>query len=148
MALFKLIHLLSVMAWIGGIFFLFMVLRDSSNKALPPSNRLKLWQNVLQRFFNWVWAANFLLLVSGLFLIYRAGGVGQAPDYVQLMLLLGVLMLLTYCYLFFFPFVYFSLAVSSHDWLQAEFQLKHIRIAAMFNFLLGIATITLVVFQR
>jgi uncharacterized membrane protein len=148
MALFKLIHLLAVIVWLGGMFFAYMVLRKSAAQALPVSGRLKLWEHVFMRFFNWVWGANFLLLVSGLFMIYQSGGFVNAAHYVQLMLLLGILMFAVFCYLFFFPSVHFSLAVSAHDWLQAETRLIPIRRAIGLNLILGIFTLALVAIGR
>lgn len=148
MALFKLIHLLAVIVWLGGIFFAFMVLRTSAAHSLAVSGRLKLWEQVFFRFFNWVWGANFLLLVSGLFMIYRGGGFAHAAHYVQLMLLLGSLMFGLFCYLFFSPYVHFSLAVKSHDWLQADARLSSLRRALMFNLIFGILTLALVAIGR
>ncbi len=148
MALFKLIHLLAVIVWLGFMFIAFMVLRKSTAQTLAVSWHLKLWELVFLHFFNWVWGANFLLLVSGLFMIYRSGGLANAAHYVQLMLLLGSLMFALFCYLFFSPYVHFSLAVKSHNWLQAEARLSSVRRTLLLNLILGILTLALVAIGR
>jgi len=55
MTLFKLIHLLAVLIWVGGMFFTHLVLRPAAVETLEPPQRLKLLDAVFRRFFNWVW---------------------------------------------------------------------------------------------
>ena len=74
MALFKLIHLLAVLIWIGGMFFAYVVLRPAALEVLEAPQRLRLWDAVLRRFFDWVWGVVGALLVSGLYMIYLYGG--------------------------------------------------------------------------
>ena len=70
MTLFKLIHLLAVLIWVGGMFFAYVVLRPAAVEVLQPPERLRLWESVFRRFFNWVWGAAGAILVTGLYLIY------------------------------------------------------------------------------
>ena len=58
------LHALSAVVWVGGMFFAHQVLRPAT-AALDPGPRLLLWSRVLGRFFAWVIAAIVLLLVSG-----------------------------------------------------------------------------------
>ena len=92
MTLFKLIHLLAVLVWVGGMFFAYVVLRPAAVEVLEPPHRLRLWDAVFRRFFNWVWGAVGALLVSGLYMIYLYGGIAHAARHVQIMLVLGLVM--------------------------------------------------------
>ncbi|KAF0205609.1 MAG: conserved hypothetical membrane spanning [Gallionellaceae bacterium] len=140
MAIFKLIHLLSVVVWIGGMFFAYTVLRPSAAEVLQAPERLQLWDKVFCRFFNWVWIAAFLTLVSGLYMIYQYGGVRFVPHYVHLMLLLGIVMLLVFVYVFFVQYVRFHLAVAAKDWPKAGAILATIRKLVASNLLIGTMT--------
>ena len=51
------LHVLAAMIWVGGMFFAWMILRPAAMAALDGPARLKLWVNVFQRFFVWVWVA-------------------------------------------------------------------------------------------
>lgn len=140
MAFFKLIHLLSVVVWVGGMFFAYMVLRPSAAEILQPPERLQLWDKVFCRFFNWVWIAAFLTLVSGLYMIYQFGGMQFVPHYVHLMLLLGSVMLLIFVYVFFAQYVHFNLAVAAKNWPKAGAILATIRKLVASNLLIGAVT--------
>ncbi|PIU17095.1 MAG: hypothetical protein COT19_02630, partial [Gallionellales bacterium CG08_land_8_20_14_0_20_59_87] len=54
MIYFKLIHLLAVLVWVGGMFLAYVVLRPAAVEVLQPPQRLQLWDSVFRRFFNWV----------------------------------------------------------------------------------------------
>jgi uncharacterized membrane protein len=73
------LHVVAAVIWVSGIFFAYMVLRQSVG-PLEPAVRLALWHRIFRRFFPWVWASIVLLLVSGygmLFLYF--GGFAGAP---------------------------------------------------------------------
>lgn len=144
MALFKLIHLLSVVLWVGGMFFAYMVLRFAAAEVLQPAQQLQLWDKVLGRFFSWIWLFAFLILVTGLYLIYLRGGVSHAPHFVQLMLLLGLSMMSVFGYLFFSPYVKFSLAVAAKDWSKAAAVMKVMQKLIVFNLLIGVSIMLIV----
>ncbi|MFA6015060.1 MAG: CopD family protein [Gallionellaceae bacterium] len=138
MMVFKLIHLLAVVLWVGGMFFAYMVLRPAAGEALQPPERLKLWDKVFCRFFNWVWIAVFATLVSGLYMTYLMGGIVQLPHYIHAMLGGGVLMLLIFAYVFFAQYVPFNLAVADNDWPKAGAILAVIRKLVATNLVIGI----------
>lgn len=100
MTLFKLIHLVAVLIWVGGMFFAYVVLRPAAVEVLQPPERLRLWSNVFRRFFSWVWGAVAAILASGLYMIYLYGGMSGAPRFVHVMLLLGLIMMGIYGYVF------------------------------------------------
>ena len=55
MTLFKLIHHLAALIWVGGMFFAYVALRPAAMEVLDPPQRLRLWDAVFRRFFQWVW---------------------------------------------------------------------------------------------
>ena len=127
MALFKLIHLLAVLIWVGGMFFAYVVLRPAAVEVLEPPERLRLWNTVFQRFFVWVWGAVAVLLVSGLYLINLFGGMAHVGMYVHVMLTLGLVMMAIYAYVFFYCYVPLSQNVSKQRWKEAGELLGKIR---------------------
>lgn len=148
MALFKLLHLLSVVVWVGGMFFAYMVLRPSAVEVLQPPERLQLWNNVFSRFFKWVWIAILLILVSGFSMIHQFGGMLLVPKYIHAMLLLGSIMMVIFGYVFFGQFANFKLAVSATDWPKAAVILGTIRKLVATNLLLGLLIFIIVEMAR
>lgn len=144
MTLFKLIHLLAVLIWVGGMFFAYVVLRPAAVEALEAPQRLRLWDAVLRRFFNWVWVAVGTILVTGLYLIYLYGGIAHVAYHVHLMLALGLLMMAIYVYVFFGCYVPFSLHVAKQRWGEAGEQLGRIRKLVALNLVLGLLTLVVV----
>lgn len=141
MTFFKLIHLFAVLIWVGGMFFAYVVLRPAAVEILQPPERLRLWDSVFRRFFNWVWCAIGAILLTGLYMIYQFGGIGHVPHYVQLMLLLGLLMAGIYGYVFFACYVPLSLHVAKERWKEAGAMLGKIRQLVAINLTLGLITI-------
>ena len=141
MAFFKLLHLLSVVIWIGGMFFAYMVLRPAAVDVLQPPERLRLWDNVFHRFFNWVWGAIGTILVSGFYMIYQFGGMAHVPPYIHVMMLLGLVMTGIYIYVFFACYVPLHLHVSKERWKEAGEILGKIRKLIALNLTLGLLTI-------
>jgi uncharacterized membrane protein len=140
MTLFKLIHLLAVLIWVGGMFFAYMVLRPAAVDVLQPPERLRLWVNVFRRFFNWVWGAIGLILATGFYMIYQYGGMAHVPVHVHLMLTLGLAMVTVYCYVFFACYVPLTLHVSKERWKEAGEILGKIRKLVALNLTLGLIT--------
>lgn len=145
MSLFKLIHLLAALVWVGGMFFAYMVLRPAAVEILPPPERLRLWDNVFRRFFNWVWLAIGLLLVSGFYMVYLYGGFAYVPRHVHIMLVLGLVMMAVYGYVFFACYVPLSLHVAKQRWKEAGEQLGRIRKLVAVNLTLGLLTVCVAV---
>src|SRR6516165_2169196 len=78
-AIAVILHALSAVVWVGGMFFAHQALRPAA-VVLEPGPRLLLWARVLGRFFAWVIGAVVLLLVSGLAMVSgccRATGLGR-----------------------------------------------------------------------
>lgn len=140
MSLFKLLHILSVIVWVGGMFFAYMVLRPSAVEVLEPPLRLRLWVTVFTRFFVWVWAAVALILLSGLYMMHLYGG--HVPLYVHIMLALGVTMMAIYAHVYFAGYRKLRAHVQAQRWAEAGTVLGKIRTLVGINVVLGIATVS------
>lgn len=141
MAILKLLHLLSALIWVGGMFFAYVILRPAAVDELPPPERLRLWRNVFQRFFVWVWAAVGLILISGLGMLHLYGD--SAPLYVHVMLAGGTLMVLIYAYVYFSLHRSLSRAVMAEEWKAAGGVLGQIRRWVGINLTLGLSIVSL-----
>lgn len=147
-ALFRLIHTLAVLVWVGGMFFAYVILRKSAAESLQTPSRLRLWNSVFRLFFNWVWLAVFVLLSSGLYMIYQIGGMEHMPRYMDWMLALGVVMLLIFAYVFFGCYARYSLLVEAKDWANAEILLATMRTLIAINLVIGLLTVVVAVIGR
>jgi len=140
-ALLIALHVLAVVVWVGGMFFAYMVLRQSAG-PLEPETRLALWHHVFRRFFPWVWASIVVLLTSGygmMFLYF--GGFAGAGLYIQVMQGIGIVMMMLFLHLFFVPWRRFSAAVERKQFPEAAKQLGQIRRVVAANLVLGLLTI-------
>jgi uncharacterized membrane protein len=138
MAVLKLIHLLAVLIWVGGMFFAYVALRPAAVETLEPPQRLRLWDAVFRRFFQWVWVTVGALLASGLYMLYLFGGMAQVALYVHIMLVLGLVMMLIFGYVFFALYVPLSLNVANQRWKEAGELLGRIRKLIAVNLTLGL----------
>lgn len=148
MVAYKLIHVLAVMLWVGGIFFAYMVLRPIAAEVLQPPERLQLWDKVFKRFFNWVWVFIYLFLVTGFYMVYQFGGLPHVPPYIHMMMTLGLAMVAVFIYLFFKLYVPFSLRVAKKDWPSAGAILGTIRKLVAVNLALGVLTFAVAILGR
>jgi uncharacterized membrane protein len=135
------LHVLAAVAWVGGMFFAYLVLRPAAGPLEPPL-RLALWRRVFGRFFPWVWAAVALLLLSGYGMVFVGfGGFRGAGLHVHVMQGTGILMMLLYFHLFFAPWRRFRTSVNAGAWAEAGRQLDQIRRIVAINLALGVLTI-------
>jgi uncharacterized membrane protein len=147
MTLSLLLHVLSVVVWVGGMFFAYMALRPVAASVLEPQQRLTLWAGVFGKFFPWVWASVALILLSGLHMLMKLGG-ASAPHYALTMLVLGVAMMLIYAHVFFAPYKKLKRAVAAQDWKAGGAALGQIRQLIGINLSLGLLTIAVVFLGR
>ena len=144
MMFFKLIHLLSVLVWVGGMFFAYVVLRPAVVETLEPPQRLRLWDAVFRRFFLWVWLAVAALLLSGFWLIHLYGGFASVGRHVHIMLMLGLTMMALYGHVYFGCYKPFSREVAAQNWKVAGEWLGKIRKLVAVNLALGLLTVCVV----
>jgi len=145
MLLFRLLHLLSAMVWVGGMFFAYVVLRPAAVEVLDPPPRLSLWVGVFRRFFVWVWIAVAVLLASGFYMIMLYGGMGQAPRHVHIMMTTGIVMMLIYGHVYFALYRKLSRLVAAQSWKEAGEMLGKIRRLVGVNLTLGMVTVCVAV---
>lgn len=138
-----LLHALSAVIWVGGMFFAYMVLRPSLGFLEPPQ-RLTLWDAVFKRFFRWVWLAVALLLLTGYSAVFiDFGGFDGAGLHIHLMHGLGLVMMALFAFLYFIPFPAFKTMVAAERWPEAGKQLAVIRTIVGTNLILGLVTVAL-----
>lgn len=135
------LHVLAAVIWVGGMFFAYMALRPVAATLLEPPVRLTLWAQVFSRFFPWVWGSIVVLLVTGLGMIFKVGGMGGVGIHVHIMLLLGIIMMLIFAHLFFSPFKKLKRSVAESDWPTGSKALGQIRMLVMVNLILGLVTV-------
>ena len=137
------LHILSAVVWVGGMFFALLVLRPSTG-PLDATLRLGLWLRVLDRFFAWVFVAIVVLLLTGFMVIVAVfGGFAGLRLYVNLMMLIGIMMMLLFFHLYFAPWRRFRAAMAAGDNAAAAVQLNQIRIIVTINLILGLVTVAI-----
>ena len=135
------LHSLSAVVWVGGMFFALLALRPAT-APLEPGPRLELWSRVLSRFFAWVMAAIVLLLASGYGMIFGVyGGFRGVGLHIHLMQGVGIIMMLLFFHLYFSPWRRFQAAVRRQDFPAAARQLNQIRVIVAINLVLGLVTV-------
>lgn len=137
------LHVLSVVIWVGGMFFAYMALRPVAASVLEPPARLTLWAGVFARFFPWVWAAVGLILVTGYGMLFGfMGGFAGAPVFVHIMNGLGLIMMMIFMHVYFAPYKRLRQAVAESRWTDGGKALAQIRVLVGVNTLIGLTTIT------
>jgi uncharacterized membrane protein len=142
-AIAVILHALSAVVWVGGMFFAHQALRPAA-VVLEPGPRLLLWARVLERFFAWVIGAVVLLLVSGFAMVFDVfGGFGGIGLHIQLMMGIGIVMMLLFFHLYFAPWRRFQAAVGRQDWAEGGRQLGQIRSIVTLNLILGLIVVAI-----
>ena len=141
MGIYLALHLLSIIIWVGGMFFSYQILRPAAANLLEPPVRLNLWRQVFSRFFPWVWASIVIAPLSGIMLVTPYGGFGNAPVFIHIMTTLGVIMMLIFLHVYFAPFRRLKQCLEASDIAGAAKRLNQIRILVGINTLLGIITV-------
>ena len=145
MGTLKVLHVLGVVIWVGGMFFAYMVLRPVVNQLLPSPQMLKFWQAVFTSFFHWVWLSITVILASGLHMIAEMGGFAKLPFNVYLMFAIGAMMMLIFIYVFFTAYRKLKRYVAAEEWEAAGIALVQIRVLIGLNLILGFVTIAIAI---
>jgi uncharacterized membrane protein len=143
-ATLKLLHVLSIVVWVGGMVFAHFFLRPAAMQ-LPPPQRVPLMHGVLQRFFAAVLVAIAVVLATGLWMIGRvaketvqAGLSFNMPLDWTLMAVLGVLMMAIFAHIRFALYKRLDKAVAAQDWTAGGAALVSIRTWVGVNLALGL----------
>ena len=146
-ALLKLLHLLCLIVWLGGMVFTHFFLRPAT-LALEPAVRIRLMHGVLQRFFNVVQWAVLIVLGSGLWMVGRvarevvqSGGHFAMPLGWTVMATLGLVMAAIFGHIRFALFKRLQRAVAATDWAAGAKALRGIRTWVAMNMGLGGLTV-------
>lgn len=134
------LHILAAVIWVGGMFFAYMVLRPAAG-GLEPPQRLALWSHTFRRFFAWVWAAVFVLLITGYWMIFGGFGFASVGAYVHTMQVIGIIMIHIFLHVFFAPYRRLNRAIAAGDFAAAGRHLAQIRMLVAINLGLGLVTI-------
>ncbi|KQZ80583.1 CopD family protein [Pseudomonas sp. Root562] len=136
------LHVLAALVWVGGMFFAWMVLRPAAMTALEGPARLKLWIEVFQGFFRWVWGAVVLLPVSGVVMLnLNFSGFEHAPRYVQVMMGLFVVMTALFIRIQALMLPELRVAVLAQDWPAGAAVLGRIRRLVGINLIVGLVVV-------
>lgn len=138
--LLLLLHVSSVVVWVGGMFFAYVCLRPVAATLLQSPQRLPLWRGVFDLFLNWVWVAVALILASGLAMMMQVG-FKSAPLNWHIMFVLGLLMMLIFAHVYFVPYCRLCRACDAEDWPAGGAALGQIRKLVGLNLSLGLLTI-------
>lgn len=145
--LLKLLHLLSLIVWIGGMAFAHFFLRPAVQPLEPPL-RLRLMHDVLQRFLAAVSVAVLAVLASGLWMIGRvakqavqSGGSFTMPLDWIVMATLGLVMMAIFGHIRFALFKRLQRAVLASDWPAGGMAMASIRRWVGVNLALGVAIV-------
>ena len=135
------LHVLSAVAWVGGMFFALLMLRPALG-PLDPVVRLALWERVFSRFFPWVFAAIVLLLASGYAMVFGVfAGFRGIGLHVHIMQATGIIMMLAFFHIYYAPWRRFRAALARDDRAEAARQLDQIRWIVTINLVLGLVTV-------
>lgn len=146
-ATLQLIHLLSAIVWLGGMFFAHFFLRPAA-QTLEPALRIGLMHSVLQRFFAAVAVAVVALLASGLWMVghtakhtVQTGASFAMPLGWTVMAALGAVMAVIFGYIRLLLFPQLSRAHQDAHWQEAGKVLGQIRTWVGINLALGLAVV-------
>lgn len=147
---FKLIHLLAVILWVGGMLFAHCFLRPAAAQLEPPQ-RLRLMHAVLGPFLNAVLAAIVLILATGAAMIgqeasqaAQTGGAFFMPRGWTVMATGGLIMAVIYAYIRAALYPRLRAAVAASDWPRGGQAMAGIRRWVSVNLALGLAIIAAV----
>lgn len=148
--LLKTVHLLSVIVWLGGMFFSLFCLRGAV-LLLPPPQRLPVLQVALGRFFQAVTVAAVLLLLTGGAMMgrvaratHQTGAAFNMPLEWGVMAVLGVVMVLVFAYVRLVPYRRLQAAVAAQDWPSGAQAMATIRGWVGINLVIGTVIVVVV----
>lgn len=146
-ATLKLLHVLAIVVWIGGMVFAHFFLRPAALQLEPPQ-RIRLMHGALQRFFKAVLVSIVVVLASGLWMIGRvaketvqAGLAFNMPLDWTVMAVLGFVMMGIFGHIRFALFKRLDKAVAASDWTAGSNALAGIRTWVAVNLAIGVVII-------
>lgn len=141
------LHLVSAIAWLGGMFFAYFCLRPAAAEVLDPPKRLPLWVATFARFLPYMSVAVLLLLGTGLAMLLPVG-FGRAPWGWHVMLTLGLVMAAVFAYVYAALFPKLRADCLASAWPAAGQTLNRIRQLVALNLGLGLLVVGAAVSAR
>ncbi|MDQ6626952.1 MAG: CopD family protein [Pseudomonadota bacterium] len=149
-AILKAVHLLGVIVWVGGMFFMLACLRPAAS-ALEPPLRVKLMHETMRRFFSVVSAVVVVLLASGAAMLgmaareaTRTGLAFNMPLDWYAMTAIFVVMVVVFAHVRLALFRRLERAIRNEAWPVAGAVLNAIRWEVLLNLVLGSFVVVLV----
>lgn len=144
----KLVHLLSIIVWVGGMVFAHFFLRPAVAGTLESlAGRIRLMDAVLQRFFAAVSVSVVLVVGSGVWMIghmarmaAQTGGRFSMPLSWTIMATLGLVMAAIFGHIRLALFKRLHHATQTSDWPKAGKALASIRTWVGINLAIGLVT--------
>lgn len=147
----KAVHLLAVIGWLGGMFFVLMCLRPAVHEVLEAPPRVRLMHATLRRFLRIVGLAVLAILLTGAAMIAMAwrdraaaGLAFNMPLDWYAMIGLFVVMVVIYLHVRLPLFARVGQAMAAERWPDAGAALVAIRWEVAINLVLGIFIVVLV----
>lgn len=141
----KALHLLGIIVWVGGMFFMLACLRPAAAEALDPPARVRLMHAAMRRFFDAVSVAAAVAFLSGAAMIgiawreaARAGlGFNMPLDWYT-MIALFVVMLAIFAHVRLVLLGRVAQALAAQAWPDAAVAIGTIRWEVTINLVLGV----------
>ena len=133
--LFRAVHVLGAVVWVGGMFFAVMIMRPALADLDAP-RRVDVYRAAFHRFFRLIWLVMPAMLLTGYLMLFgEYGGFAQANWDVHLMHMLGLGMAAVFVAIWFGPY---------HQFRNGQGRaMEVIRPMIFANLLLGLATIVI-----
>jgi uncharacterized membrane protein len=150
-ACLKALHLLAVVVWIGGMFFMLVCLRPAAQAVLEPPDRIRLLHATIGRFFAVVAVSALVVFLSGAAMIglaaREAAAAGLAfnlplEGYAMVALFVAMLAVFAHARLAALPRLGRALAAGA--WADGAAALKAIRRDLGLNLALGVLVVVVV----
>ncbi|MEO8924469.1 MAG: CopD family protein [Caldimonas sp.] len=147
----KALHLLSIIVWIGGMFFMHVCLRPAAAEVLEPPARIRLMHAAMRRFFDVVTVAILVAALSGGAMVgiasreaRRSGLTFNMPLDWYVMIALFIVMLLVFTHIRLALFRRLEAALAVEAWPDAARAITSIRLEVVINLVIGVFIVVIV----
>ncbi len=134
------LHVLAVVAWVGGMAFALFILRPGL-ATLPPPQRVGVLARVFARFLPAVGGAILVIVATGAALLWQRGSMRGLGWGLHTMLALGLAMIVVYLVLLLRLNPRLQSAAAAQDWPAAGAAAERMRRAVAVNLLLGVIVV-------
>jgi uncharacterized membrane protein len=140
----KAVHLLSIIVWIGGMFFMLFCLRPAA-AVLEPAARLTLLHATMRRFFTVVLVAIAAALMSGAAMVAMAWSAARRSNLLfnmpldwYLMIIVFLIMVAVFVHIRWVLFARLGRSVIAQRWPEGAAAAGAIRWEVLLNLVLGV----------